>query len=95
MFKALKEFAQGDKLIQAGDLVETATTRMIELGLVEPITSEVQEVKEVQAPKAEKPKKEKKAKEETKVEEVKVEEVQILTEDSADVTVETVEKTEE
>lgn len=92
MFRALKEFAQGDRLIQAGDLVETATIRMIELGLVEPITGEVQEVKEAQAPKVEKPKKDKKAKEETKVEEVKVEEVQILTEDSADVTVE---KTEE
>lgn len=93
MFRALKEFALGDRLVQAGEVVETASARMIELGLVEQITGEVQEV-QTQVQKTEKPKKEKKAKEETKVEEVQVQETteQILTEDSAEVTVE---KTEE
>lgn len=88
MFKALKEFAQADRLVQVGDVIETASTRMIELGLVEVIADEVV---------AEKPKKEPKEPKAPKVKEVK-EEVkdQILTEDSANVSVEkTEEKTEE
>ena len=87
MFKATKEFTLGDQVIAEGQEVQNPSERMKELGLV----VEVQEAKVEKAEKvkAEKPKKEKKA-QEIKVEET-VEEV-ILTEDSADVTVE---KTEE
>lgn len=79
MFKATKEFTLGETTIQVGQEVKNPTERMIDLGLVV-------EVVETVETKTEKPKKEKKTevKEEAKDE--------ILTEDSATVTVE---KTEE
>ena len=67
MFRAIKEFTQGYTLVSVGDIVETATTRMIELGLVEEIV-EVQE-------KVEKPKKEKAPKTEVKETKEEVKEV--------------------
>jgi hypothetical protein len=93
MFKAAKEFTIGDAVIAEGQEVKNPTVRMKELGLV----VEVQDEQPEQEAKTEKPKKEKKEKKEVeKVEEVKTETTEvkdeILTEDSANITVE---KTEE
>ena len=92
MFKAAKEFTLGDQVIAEGQEVQNPTVRMKELGLVIEVPDEV-EVK-TEKVKAEKPKKE--TKEVTEVQETKTETLdvkdEILTEDSANVTVE---KTEE
>lgn len=95
MFKAAKEFTLGDQVIAEGQEVQNPTVRMKELGLVIEVPDEL-EVK-TEKVKAEKPKKEKKeTKEVTEVQETKTETLdvkdEILTEDSANVTVE---KTEE
>ena len=90
MFKALREFTQGDRLVQVGEVVENASTRMIELGLVEVVADEAKAEKPKKEPKV-KETKTKEVKEETKTEEVKE---QILTEDSANVTVEKTETEE-
>lgn len=95
MFKAAKEFTLGDQVIAEGQEVQNPTVRMKELGLVIEVPDEL-EVK-TEKVKTEKPKKEKKeAKEVTEVQETKTETLdvkdEILTEDSANVTVE---KTEE
>ena len=82
MFKATKEFTLGEQTIQVGQEVANPTARMIDLGLVVEVT-------EVVETKTDKPKKEKKTEVKEEVKEVKEE---ILTEDSATITVE---KTEE
>jgi len=88
MFKAVRDIAVGDVIIQAGEVVENPTTRMIDLGLV----VEVQD--EPKKEKAEKVEKKEKAEKVEKVEEKEAEapKEEILTEQSSNVTVE---KTEE
>lgn len=93
MFKAVKDITFGTTVIAAGEEVQKPTLRMIELGLVEEVQGESVDTAEVA--KTEKPKKEKQekkvkevkeeVKETTDTEEVKEE---LLTEDSADITVE-------
>lgn len=95
MFKAVRDIAIGDLIIQAGDVVEKPSTRMIDLGLVVEVQGEAVQEK-VEKPREKKEKAEKPVKVEEKTEE-KTEEVQtpkeeLLTEQSSDVTVE---KTEE
>ena len=89
MFKAVRDIAVGDVVIQAGEVVENPSTRMIDLGLVVEVQDEPKK-----AEKTEKKEKAEKKEEVKEVKEVKEEapKEEILTEQTSNVTVE---KTEE
>lgn len=92
MYKTTTEVIFNEKVYKIGEEIENPSKRMIELGLVQFVRDKpVEPIKLVGKPKRSKPSKKKPEPQEQPEQQEQVDEMVILTEDSADIQVETTE----